>query len=430
MILAKGKLYDSSEQGRILSGMEEEINHTLAEKTLSADTVITAIDALGKKIADGIFDEKIAGLAMDGAERYKSLAAVILSRENIEYKPHMELGEDFFVPFRTKPPHDQKSICVRAMPLGTLLHIAAGNVDGLPAFSLAEGLLTGNINIVKLPQADDGLSLMIITTLIEIEPALSDFIYVFDTPSDDLPAMKRMADMADGIVVWGGDAAVSAVRQFAPAGAKLIEWGHKLGFAYISGYQDKERELKALAEHIASTKQLLCSSCQTIFLDTHSLDELHHFCEDFLPYLETAVSQYPSPSLGGAAEITLLKYTDTLEKILRGTQEADAADFRADGCSLTACRDSELELSYMFGNCYVKRLPKENIISTLRRKKGYLQTAGLICPAGKREELTGLLARAGVVRITGAGNMSEDFCGEAHDGVYPLRRYTRIVNIE
>ena len=65
----------------------------------------------------------------------------------------------------------------------------------------------------------------------------------------------------------------------------------------------------------------------------------------------------------------------------------------------------------MFGNCYVKRLPKENIISTLRRKKGYLQTAGLICPAGKREELTGLLARAGVVRITGAGNMSEDFCG-------------------
>ena len=76
MILAKGKLYDSSEQGRILSGMEEEINHTLAEKTLSADTVITAIDALGKKIADGVFDEKIAGLAMDGAERYKSLAAV------------------------------------------------------------------------------------------------------------------------------------------------------------------------------------------------------------------------------------------------------------------------------------------------------------------------------------------------------------------
>lgn len=33
----------------------------LLQKTLSADTVITAIDALGKKIADGVFDEKSRG---------------------------------------------------------------------------------------------------------------------------------------------------------------------------------------------------------------------------------------------------------------------------------------------------------------------------------------------------------------------------------
>ena len=46
---------------------------------------------------------------------------------------------------------------VLARPLGVLLHIAAGNADGLPAFSVAEGLATGNINILKLPQADNGL---------------------------------------------------------------------------------------------------------------------------------------------------------------------------------------------------------------------------------------------------------------------------------
>ena len=130
-------------------------------------------------------------ISPDGAVRYKELAAVMLSREYIEYKLSTELGEGFFTPYRTKPPHNQKSICVRAMPLGTLLHITAGNIDGLPAFSLAEGLLTGNINIVKLPQADNGLTLMLITSLLEIEPALSDFIYVFDTPSADLAALKK-----------------------------------------------------------------------------------------------------------------------------------------------------------------------------------------------------------------------------------------------
>ena len=57
MILAKGKLYDSErKQDSILSAMEEEINHTLAEKTLCAETVVAAVDFLSKRIAAGAFD--------------------------------------------------------------------------------------------------------------------------------------------------------------------------------------------------------------------------------------------------------------------------------------------------------------------------------------------------------------------------------------
>lgn len=84
----------------------------------------------------------------------------------------------------------------------------------------------------------------------------------------------------------------------------------------------------------------------------------------------------------------------------------------------------------MFGNCLVKGLPRAELFDTLRQHKGYLQTAGLICQSDKRSELTDLLARSGVVRIMRPGDMSSAFCGEAHDGEYPLRRYTRIVNIQ
>lgn len=51
MILYKGNLFDSAEQDRILSEMEPYINHTLTKKSLSAETVIAAIDALGREIA-------------------------------------------------------------------------------------------------------------------------------------------------------------------------------------------------------------------------------------------------------------------------------------------------------------------------------------------------------------------------------------------
>lgn len=39
------------------------------------------------------------------------------------------------------------------------------------------------------------------------------------------------------------------------------------------------------------------------------------------------------------------------------------------------------------------------------------------------------LARAGVVRITGPGEMSRTIAGEAHDGDYPLQLYSRVVEL-
>lgn len=429
MILAKGRLYESKDQDIILKGLKTEINTTLMTESLSVETVIDAIDGLSKKLENGEFDEIIDAFLPEESRRYKQMAIRLLNRESIEHKVRCELGEDFFTAHQTTPPKGQKSITVKAMPLGAILHVAAGNVDGLPAFSLAEGLLTGNVNILKLPQADNGLSLQIIQALIEAEPALGNFIYVFDTPSTDLAAIKKLADAVDAIVVWGGDGAVCAVRRFAPAGTRLIEWGHKLGFAYISGYEDKEGELTALAKHIVTTKQLLCSSCQTIFLDTQSLDQVYEFCRYFLPLLEAETKKHPPESMGVMAEITLLKYNGVLNKILEGSDQERPGFFQGEGCSLTACEDHELMLSPMFGGCLVKRLPRKDLI-TLREKKGYLQTAGLICTPGKRASLTQELAKCGVVRITRAGSMSELFSGEAHDGEYPLRRYVRMVNVE
>ena len=88
--------------------------------------------------------------------------------------------------------------------------------------------------------------------------------------------------------------------------------------------------------------------------------------------------------------------------------------------------DSKLELSWLGGNCWVKPLPREKLLAALKGQKGYLQTAGLLCAPEEREALSLLLLRAGVVRVTGPGEMSRSTCGDAHDGEYPLRRYTRI----
>jgi len=428
MILAKGKRYDSSLQNALLDGLEAELNETLSAGTPPApEMVIAACEALAEKAKTGMFNAELSGLGLDESLLGKQMEEVsaLMSRESLEAKVREELGEGWQEPRVLTPPHDGgRTLTKRVMPLGVLFHIAAGNVDGLPAFSVVEGLLAGNINILKLPSADNGLSLRMLEELVKQDPALAEYVYVFDTPSEDIAAMQRMAELADGIVVWGGDGATEAVRKMAPAGVKLIEWGHKLSFAYATPAGLTEENLAGLARQVMQTRQLLCSSCQTLFLDTEDESEAEALCLRMLEHLEAAAAEVPVLDVGSRGQVTLRLYTEQLE---RWAGHTGRKSWRGKGYGVTLCEEGSPELSPQFGNLLVKPLPRARLMGALRREKTHLQTAALLCGETEREQLCDLLFRAGVIRVTGGETMSHTTALDAHDGEYPLRRYTRIV---
>ncbi|MBO4495781.1 MAG: acyl-CoA reductase [Clostridiales bacterium] len=431
MILFDGKVYESSEQTRLLSELKEKIPTILQEKTLPSDVVIDAVDRLRQDTIDGKFDDLLTALPKETVESYKKQAVALLSKDYLHLKVRTELGDT--KEYVTDKVEGFSRIRVKKVPLGVIFHIAAGNMDFLPAYSLVEGLLTGNINILKLPSADAGLSLKLIQQLIEYRPELKDFIYVFDTSSSDIQGMKAMAELANGISVWGSDMAIDAVRGLAPTGAKLIEWGQKLGFCYVSDLRsvpDVKEELEGLAKHIAFTKQLLCSSCQVIYVNTGDMKEVAAFAEEFRPYLQKAVEANTSDEVGVRARDTLVAYTQRLKGYLGKEEKKEDNVLRGRGMSLILKEDCKLELSPMMCNVLIKPLPKEKIAAALFEGRYYLQTAGLICPKEEREELAGLLVRCGLNRVTRGSEMSAFFPGESHDGEYALSRYVRIVNIE
>ena len=430
MILFDGKTYESSEQNRLLDDLKERIPSILDREPLKPGVIIDAVDKLRTDVLAGRFDDLLSSLPKDMVDTYLDQAVSLLSKDHLWMKVRTELGDtDEYV---TQKMEGFSRIRVKKVPLGVIFHIAAGNMDFLPAYSLAEGLLTGNINILKLPSADNGLSLQLIMKFIEFEPKLKDYIYVFDTSSSDIQGMRKMAGLANAISVWGSDMAIEAVRGLAPPGIKLIEWGQKLGFCYVTdpGNVDSlENELEGLAKHIASTKQLLCSSCQVIYLDTDDMNSVKAFAKDFLPYLQKAVEEARTQEIGIRARDTLTAYTRRLKGYL-GEEEASDDVIRVSGMSLIVKEDSKLELSPMMCNVLVKPLPRRNLSKVLYEGRYYLQTAGLICPSGQRQELSELLVRYGLTRVTKACDMSAYFPGESHDGDYALDRYTRIVNIE
>jgi hypothetical protein len=421
VILAHGRLHEDAALSALLETLEADCIRTIASQSITQELVIGACETLGRRIAEGVYD-RILGQFMadfDISAARLSAALQLFSRESLQYKCRMELS-DISEPLR----HDgDRTVRRHRYPLGVLLHIAAGNVDGLPAYSVIEGLLAGNINILKLPSADSGISVLLLSELCKLEPALADFIYVFDVPSTDLASLQRFAAVADAVVVWGGDEAVAAARSLAPINTKVISWGHKLSFAYAT-LDATDEDLTALAHHICETRQLLCSSCQGIYVDTADRTVLDGFGRRFFEILRSVNAAYSPVPIGLRAKATLQLYNEELEQHITGN-----TIHRGDGVSVTVTADSDLVLSCLFRNCWIRPLPREQILLALKGKKGYLQTCGLLCGEHDRLPLSDRLARAGVVRITAAGEMSRTIAGEAHDGEYPLQAYSRIVEI-
>lgn len=428
MILFEGNILPDEELDNVLDKLWDSCVTAIEQHTDIAEKVINACSHIAEKVKSGDYDTILQPLLAKGTFTTQQMEEAVrfFEEDNLRLKYEIELGE-----LKLATGKDAGTQ-VHLSPLGILFHIAAGNAEGLPFYSVLEGMLAGNVNILKLPSMDDGLSVLLLHEIVKKEPELADYVCVLDVPSTNLKVMKRLADMADGIVVWGGDEAVQAARTMADPATQIISWGHKLSFAYVtqevfeetenSRYQE---ELYALARHICETRQLLCSSCQGIYVDTKKTDVMQKAGERFLKILEEVSQEFPEEAVGIRGKISISLYNEELE-----SQNTGYKVLRGKGVSVIVSQDSDLTLSYMFKNCWVKPLPRENIVKALKGKRGYLQTVGLICSDNERRELADLLGKTGITRIAHGGNMSQTVPGGAHDGEYPLRRYSRIVEVE
>jgi len=349
MNLIQGKIVlSASERDEALAALSGMVFNTLKSGTLDCETVLNACDALSKAVGNehAAMLESIGVPPVKAAE-YIRQARLMLQKDTLIKRLETELGGVFSL---TGAPRitETDDICMKetVMPLGVLLHIAAGNQYGLAFYSVIEGLLTGNINIVKLPSGDDGLSAFILSEMIKTEPRLKEYIYLFDYTSKDAAALEKLAGIADAVVVWGGDEAIRSIRSIAKPDTKIIEWGHKLSFAYATKAGLKKQTLEVVAVNIINTNQLLCSSCQGIYLDTESMDGVHEFCERFLPVLEQARESCPEKlPIEIRAQTGLSVYIESLKSHRRPCRI-----FRGKQTALLAYEDSELEASVLYGN--------------------------------------------------------------------------------
>lgn len=418
MILYKGEIYENIEQDKLISSLYEDMLLTLqTQKHPSIDCVINACDRLYQRIMNHEFDEIALPLLNALNIPYSALGhyASYFSKEGLTKKVEIELGD-----LRNGELVLDDSNIRKIEPLGILFHIAAGNVDLLPAYSVIEGLLVGNINILKLPTGDNGLSVKLLNELIKEEPTLKDYIYVFDVPSTEIETIKKLASYADATIVWGGDEAQKAARAFVDIRSSIIAWGHKLSFSYVDQNVSDE-ELAKLCESICFSNQLFCSSAQGIYMNTGKVDDLHTLAKRLLPIFSEVSKKMGTLPLTMKAKNSLLLYNEKLE--------GNTNIYSDSGVSIVVKEDQKLELSYLYQNIWVKALKEDEIVNVLKPNKSLLQTVSINKSLSNKEKVIDNLIKAGVTRVVPLGENSRMISGECHDGEYPLRCYSKIVEI-
>ena len=321
------------------------------------------------------------------------------------------------------------------LPAGCVLHIAPANVFLVAALGLVESLLVGNLNIVKLSARDSAFAAVFAEALCEADPSgrLRDYVAVTHLPSSDTSRLQALFAHADAVSAWGGETAMAAVRRMAPAGARVIAWGHKLSFAYLAAdvLNDAaalEQALKGFARDICRLDQQACSSPQTIFLEGDDT-QLQAFADALAQRLAavspTIAGQAPDPA--AQAEITMVTGVARAEEALGLMRVLEDPD---DGWRIFVDQRPGLRPSPLYRSIWLKSVRREDLVTTLRPMRAWLQTCGLACGLDSLAPLSRALFASGVTRIARPGEMIDSYAGAPHDGVYALQQLARRVSLD
>ncbi|MET9224822.1 acyl-CoA reductase [Lentzea sp. NPDC003310] len=421
--LWQGSWIDDAAAGPRLEALDDLTQQIISGPPLTPLVVLAAAEKLDLERHRAA----LVAWGLDSAEVDETLDALrdALSRPALERKLLRELGS--LDPARMVRFDFRTPVYEAWVPLGLLAHVTAGNAPAAGVLSAVEGLLSGNLNVVKVASDDSGFTAEVLAQLASHDETgqIAARLVVLHFSSSRTDWMSLVLGAADAVAVWGGEEAIAGVTELAKPGSRVIDWGPKLSFAYLTrdSWSDVDA-LNALAVDVCRVEQQACSSPQVVYLDTEDPAQVFAFAERFAAVLERTGPPTREPSQAEWAEITNTVLVTRLEEHLGFTKVHSGANWRVLADVRFAPRTSPL-----FRTVWVKPLPRKQITSVLRPMRRYLQTAGLAADRPDTAALARAFVSVGVQRITTLGSMLGGYSGEPHDGVYALQRYSNRVSV-
>lgn len=325
-----------------------------------------------------------------------------------------------------------KGGAVRAFGEGLLVHHWAGNVPGLPLWSLVSGLLVKAGNVGKLPSAEPVFASLFVRVLVELHPPLADALALVWWKGGDPEPASSLYAQADAVIAYGGNDAIAQVRRQVPASTRFLAHGHKLGVTLIGRCAlDTQRGpavARRVAQDVARWDQQGCYSPQLVVVERGAAIEADAFALYLGAELANLQRRMPRRALALDESSSVAAWRQGIEWSDRGSLIAPETSEWA-----VALAEAPVALAPTPGHRCVQVVALDALdeaVALLAPHAGFLQTAALAVEPARLVPLASQLGGAGITRITTPGAMAMPEAGWHHDGRFSLLDLVRMVEIE
>ena len=164
-----------------------------------------------------------------------------------------------------------------------IAHISGGVLPNPTLLSMVFGLLIRSAQFVKCGSGTSFLPRLFGHSLYQVEPKLASCLEIAEWKGGTAALDQTIFSVADLLTVTGSDETLQTIRGKIPAHLRLIDYGHRVSFAYITreifSEADSSKIAKSAAEDVVAWDQLGCLSPHVIFVETGGKISPNRFAE-------------------------------------------------------------------------------------------------------------------------------------------------------
>lgn len=315
---------------------------------------------------------------------------------------------------------------MRAQGPELLLHIWAGNVPGLPLWSLVRGLLAKAGSVGKVSSGEPLLAGFFVQVLVEVEPRLADCLAILCWKGGQDETERVFFAEADTVIAYGGNEALAEISRRLPVTTRFIPHGHKVSFGLVGREAlstGKVAGVAALAARdMARFEQQGCYAPQMLFVERSGGVSPRDFARHLAAALAALETRHPRRELSLGEATGLSQWRDAQEMLaLRQQGRAVIADPAGRWCVAYADEPEPLRPAALNRSVTIVAVDDlAEVAGLVSPYRALLQTAGIATAPVRLHALAGALCEAGVTRIAALGAMTVPEPGWHNDGRFNL----------